>query len=497
MRHAAARAMGVRSRACADVRARIASPAPKPSVAASVEPSRVPAYAQEALDVLLDAGKQAFLVGGFVRDALRGVDAHDVDMTTDALWYQTRDIFIERGYHVVETGARHGTVTVFVGGRPVEITTFRTDGTYSDHRRPDSVRFVRNVEDDLARRDFTVNAMAWSPAVGLVDPFGGRADLEDHLIRAVGDPDRRFEEDALRVLRGVRFASKLGFAVEEETSASMHDHGSDLAHVAIERIAAEYDGIVQGPGAVAALRSYADVAAYAVPAIIPMIGFDQRSKWHCYDVWEHCLHALELVDPSASLIVRHVVLLHDVGKPSTFTLGTDGRGHFYGHEEQGSKLARKIFTALRWRSTDIDHACSLIRLHDYRIDPSPRGVRRVLARLARAFPGAEAQAPKLFEELLQVKRADTLAHEPGCVAKRLGEIERVNATFQELLNNDAAFCLRDLKVSGADVIALGVPQGPAVGRVLRKLLAEVIDGNLANEREELLSFVQRRELGSA
>lgn len=482
MKHAAVRARRARE----DLRLLIARSQARPAVAATVDASCVPPYAREALEVLLDAGKQAFVVGGFVRDALRGAPPHDVDMTTDALWYQTRDIFIERGYHVVETGARHGTVTVFVGGRPVEITTFRTDGTYSDHRRPDSVRFVRNVEDDLARRDFTVNAMAWSPEAGLVDPFGGRADLEAHLIRAVGDPDRRFEEDALRVLRGVRFASKLGFSVEEETGEAMHVHGSDLSHVAIERIASEYDGIVRGPGASSALRAWADVAAYAVPAIIPMVGFDQRSKWHCYDVWEHCLHALELVDPSASPLVRHVVLLHDVGKPSTFSVGSDGRGHFYGHEEQGARLARKIFSALRWRSIDVDRACALIRMHDYRIDPSERGVRRVLARLSRSFAGAEDEAGLLFEELLQVKRADTLAHEPSCVTKRLNEIDRVESAYRDVLSSQAAFRLRDLAIGGEDLIAGGVPQGPAVGRILRYLLTEVIDGHLPNEREALL-----------
>lgn len=484
MKHAAVRARKVR----VDLRSFITVQQSRPTVAPTVNPSCVPPYAQEALGVLLDAGKQAFIVGGFVRDALRGAAPHDVDMTTDALWYQTRDIFIERGYQVVETGARHGTVTVFVGGRPVEITTFRTDGTYSDHRRPDSVRFVRNVEDDLARRDFTVNAMAWSPEVGLVDPFGGRADLEAGLIRAVGDPERRFEEDALRVLRGVRFASKLGFSVEEETGDAMHAHGADLAHVAIERIAHEYDGIVQGPGAATALRSWADVAAYAVPAIIPMIGFDQHSKWHCYDVWEHCLHALELVDPAAPPIVRHVALLHDVGKPSTFSMGSDGRGHFYGHEEQGSRLARKIFSTLRWRSVDIDRACCLIRMHDYRIDPSERGVRRVLSRLSHAYAGAEAEADLLFEELLQVKRADTLAHEPGCVAKRLGEIDRVASVYRAVIDSQAAFRLRDLAVSGSDLVAAGIPQGPAIGRTLRRLLSEVIDGRVANEREALMAL---------
>lgn len=493
MRHAMARALGMRKmRTGIDV-AIVDERRPKNSVVYSIAPSSVPGYAMEALQVLSDAGKQAFLVGGFVRDSLRGAAPHDVDVTTDALWYQTRDIFIERGYHVVETGARHGTVTVFVGGRPVEVTTFRADGAYSDHRRPDSVRFVRNVEDDLARRDFTVNAMAWNPQVGLVDPFGGRADLQDGLIRAVGDPDRRFEEDALRVMRGVRFASKLSFAVEELTGAAMHAHAADLSHVAIERIAAEYDGIVRGPGAPAALRAYVDVAAHAVPSIIPMVGFDQCSKWHCYDVWEHCLHALELVGTTASPIVRHVALLHDMGKPSTFSVGPDGRGHFYGHEEQGSRLARRIFTTLRWRSVDVDRICTLIRTHDYRIDPTPRGVRRMLARLSRSFAGADAQAPQMFEELLQVKRADTLAHAPGCTDRRMEEICQVERILQDMLREGAVFCLRDLAVGGSDLIAAGIPQGPRIGAVLKHLLGDVIDGRVPNEREALLAAALRLE----
>ena len=452
--------------------------------------SLVPPYAREAMQVLLDAGKQAFLVGGFVRDALRGVAANDVDMTTDALWYQTRDIFIDRGYRVVETGAKHGTVTVFVAGRPVEITTFRTEGAYSDHRRPDMVRYVRDVEEDLARRDFTFNAIAWSPERGLVDPFGGQEDLRSRLVRAVGEPARRFEEDALRVLRGVRFASKLGFDVHGETSAAIHDCARNLEHVAMERIAVEYDGLVRGKAAPQVLRAYADVAAYAVPEITRMVGFDQRSKWHCYDVWEHCLHALELVGEDAPAMVRHVALLHDVGKPDSFTLGVDGRGHFYGHEETGSRLARLIFERLRWRKADIDHACCLIKLHDHRIDPSPRGVRRLLARLANAFPGSENATSVLFDHLMQVKRADTLAHAPSCTARRMHEIEQVLATYEQLAAEKAAFCLRDLAVNGGDVVAAGAEPGPEVGRTLRRLLARVIDGDLPNDREALLEALR-------
>jgi len=456
------------------------------------DPRVVPPYAREALGVLLDAGKQAFLVGGFVRDALRGVPAHDVDMTTDALWYQTRDIFIERGYRVVETGAKHGTVTVFVAGHPVEITTFRTEGAYSDHRRPDMVRYVRDVEDDLARRDFTVNAIAWSPQRGLVDPFGGIEDIAGGVVRTVGDPDRRFGEDALRVFRGVRFASKLGYRIADETGRAIHDHAPELEHVAMERIAAEYDGLVRGAGAVDVLRAYPDVASYAVPEIARMVGFDQRSKWHCYDVWEHCLHALDIAGVDAPAMVRHVTLLHDVGKPSSFSLGVDGRGHFYGHEEAGARLAQRIFENLRWRKVDVEHATCLIRLHDHRIDPSPRGVRRILSRLSHAFAGAEDVAHVLFDQLLQVKRADTLAHAPSCTARRMREIDLVRQAYAEVVQQKDAFCLRDLAVDGADVIAAGVCQGPEVGRALRRLLAMVVDGELPNEREALLDALRAR-----
>ena len=476
MKHAKAKTRPARNTASqADVR-----PTPV-RTARTVDATRVPPYAMEALEVLLDAGKQAFLVGGFVRDALRGAPAHDIDMTTDALWYQTRDIFIERGYHVVETGAKHGTVTVFVGGQPIEITTFRTEGSYSDHRRPDHVRYVRDVEDDLARRDFTVNAIAWSPDRGVVDPFEGRLDIARGLVRAVGDPQVRFEEDALRVMRGVRFASKLGYTVEEGTSAAIHDR----------------DGIVRGPHAVATLRAYPDVAAYAVPDIARMVGFDQRSKWHCYDVWEHCLHALELVSADAPSVVRHVTLLHDVGKPSTFSMGSDGRGHFYGHEEQGARMVRRIFENLHWRRADVERAVTLVRLHDHRIDPTPRGVRRVLSRLARSFVGAEDQAFALFDKLLQVKRADTLAHAPSCTARRMREIEQVEVLLAEVAREQTAFCLRDLAVKGSDLIAAGVPAGPAVGETLRALLARVVDGELPNERAILLAQVAGSPVSAA
>lgn len=451
----------------------------------------VPAWALSALEALQSHGRQAYLVGGLVRDALLGRPSHDVDMTTDAPWEQVRDLFAAAGCPVVETGARHGTVTVFVEGNPIEVTTFRSDGTYSDGRHPDQVRFVSTVEEDLARRDFTVNAMAWNPRRGLVDPYGGRDDLAGGIIRAVGEPRLRFSEDGLRILRALRFASKLGFAIEPATLSALYACADELERISEERIAVEYDGIVCGAHAVDVLRTHVSLIERVAPEIAPMVGFDQRSKWHCYDVWEHCLHALELLEPDASSIVRHVTLLHDIGKPRCFTLDEAGHGHFYEHEEMGSRIARGLFRRLRWRSLDIDHACLLIRVHDHRIDPTTRGVRRMLARLSRAYAGSDAITEQLMEELLQIKRVDTLAHAPKAIESRMNELARVREQLAVVLEEGQAFRVRDLEIGGADVIAAGFPRGPEVGHELRTLLSRVVDGRVPNEREALLAELAR------
>ena len=455
-------------------------------IARTIEPRLVPSWALRALDVLRMGRQKGFLVGGFVRDGLLGRPCHDVDVTTDAPWERVRELFSARGYEVVETGTRHGTVTVFIEGHPLEITTFRTEGRYSDGRHPDEVRFVTRVEDDLSRRDFTINAMAWNPERGIVDPFDGRRDLQAGVIRAVGEPRERFAEDGLRVLRAVRFASKLGFVIEHATRVALLDSLEELDHVSEERIATEYDGIVAGEHAVETLRSYADVVTRVVPEIAPMIGFEQHSRWHCHDVWEHCLHALELLEPTASTLVRHATLLHDVGKPATYTMDDAGRGHFYEHEEAGSRIARTIFRRLRWRSLDIDHACLLIRVHDHHIDPSSRGVRRMLARLSRAYAGSDAIAEQLFSELLQVKRADALAHAPNSIANRMENLDTVERIFRQVVAEGQTYRVRDLAIGGADVMAAGIPRGPEVGHELRTLLTRVIDGRLPNERDALL-----------
>lgn len=469
-------------------------------ISSQVDPGRLDPAGLHALEVLTGAGHAAYLVGGAVRDNLMGAAPHDADVACSATWEQARDAFAAAGARVVETGVRHGTITAYLGpdgGTPVEVTTFRVDGPYTDGRHPDEVRFVGDVRQDLSRRDFTVNAMAWSPQEGLVDPFGGRGDLEAGVIRAVGEPARRFQEDGLRVLRALRFASRLGFQIEPANAEAVRWCAPELDRVSAERVGAEYDGIVCGPHAPQVLRAYPDVVGRVVPEVGPMVGLDQHSRWHCHDVWEHCLHALELLDPNASCLVRHVTLLHDVGKPECFTMDEKGCGHFYGHEKAGSVLARNIFRRLRWRSLDIDHACLLIRLHDLHIEPTERGVRRLLARISRSYSGAEEIAPQIFRELLQVKRADTAAHVPDVVEARLDQIDQVQLAFERLIEGEAVFRVRDLQVTGRDVMALGVPRGPEVGWVLRQLLDQVINDRVPNSRPELIQEAARLVAGHA
>ena len=445
----------------------------------------LPSSAKKAIEVLEHAGKQAYVVGGFVRDAILGRPCHDVDIATDALWYHTREHFLEAGYRVIETGSAHGTVTVLIDGDPIEITTYRTDGTYTDQRRPDSVRFVKNIEEDLARRDFTVNAVAWNPARGLVDPFGGVADMARGLIRCVGEPFGRFDEDALRIMRGVRFSAQLSFAVDAATAAAIHATAPSLSSVAVERIAQEYGKIVEAPFAVDALRAFPDVAAMAVPHVAPMVGFDQKSRWHCYDVWEHCLHALGFLSADAPSPLCHATLLHDIGKPSYFVLGEDGRGHFYGHEEAGARLLVEDYTRLRWPVGEVRLMEYLVHYHDRPIEDSPRGIRRALARANRVLNTGADGAHEAFSLLLRLKRADMLAHAHRAVHKRMKELDRVQAQYEEELERGCAFCVADLAIGGADLLEMGVERGPLVGYILKRLVREVVDDVLPNTPDAL------------
>jgi tRNA nucleotidyltransferase (CCA-adding enzyme) len=455
----------------------------------------LPAPAARCLAVLESAGFEAWAVGGWVRDAMLGSGAHDVDLTCSARWERGAAALRAAGIEVHETGTAHGTITAVVSGEPVEITTYRVEGAYSDLRHPDSVRFVSDVREDLARRDFTINAMAWHPVRGLLDPFGGADDLAAGVIRCVGDPPSRFGEDALRVLRAVRFACRLGFLIEPATQDALVASASGLASIARERIGSELAGILATHRGGWALAHETEVMTAAIPELGRLRGFDQMSPYHVYDVLEHTAHVMNATEAFAGCVtppgLAWAALLHDVAKPDCFTLDGTGRGHFFGHPRVGSEKAEQIMRRLALPLDVVRPACALIRLHDHMVRPDSRSIRRTLAKLDRAVPG---RAEALAFELLVLKRADALSKAPGCdsYVSELGEVEEA---LRSELSAGPVYRMADLAISGADVLAAAnVAPGPAVGRVLADALDAVLDGRLPNDRDVLLREVEAGRL---
>lgn len=433
----------------------------------------IPAPVREILETLETAGHRAWCVGGCVRDALLGRAPEDWDVTTAARPEETMALFGDRA---VPTGLHHGTVTVRTAAGGVEVTTLRRDGAYRDHRRPESVTFTDSLEEDLRRRDFTVNALAVDLRGTLQDPLGGRADLAAGVLRCVGDPDRRFDEDALRILRGARFAAQLGFAIHPDTAAAIHRNRALLGDIAPERIWTELKKLVTGAHAAEVLRAYPDVIGVFWPEVLPMVGFDQRNRHHCHDVWEHTLHALAAVPPEVEL--RLAMLLHDIGKPNCFTVDEKGQGHFYGHPAESARLAGEMLRRLRADNATTETVVRLVTWHDKNIPRTRSGVARALGKLGE----------RDLRRLLDVKRADNLAQAPEYRAVQ-GEIDKAEAILDQLLAESACVSLRQLAVNGRDLLALGL-SGPAVGRILRTLLDAVLDETLPNQRAALLAAAQ-------
>ena len=430
----------------------------------------IPAPVREILETLETAGHRAWCVGGCVRDALLGRAPEDWDVTTAARPEETMALFGDRA---VPTGLRHGTVTVRTAAGGVEVTTLRRDGAYRDHRRPESVTFTDSLEEDLRRRDFTVNALAVDLRGTLQDPLGGRADLAAGVLRCVGNPDCRFDEDALRILRGARFAAQLGFAIHPDTAAAIHRNRALLGDIAPERIWTELKKLAAGDQAAEVLRAYPDVIGVFWPEVLPMVGFDQRNRHHCYDVWEHTLHALAAVRPETEL--RLTLLLHDIGKPNCFTADEKGQGHFYGHPAESARLAGEMLRCLRADNATTETVVRLVTWHDKNIPRTRSGVARALGKLGE----------RDLRRLLDVKRADNLAQAPEYRAVQ-GEIDKAEAILDQLLAEGACVSLRQLAVNGRDLLALGL-SGPAVGRILRTLLDAVLDETLPNQRAALLA----------
>ncbi len=434
--------------------------------------TKVAREALTALEKLEQAGFESYLVGGCVRDLLRGETPHDADLTTAALPEQTKAVF--SAYPVIETGVRHGTVTVLINGVPLEITTFRTEGTYSDGRHPDEVKFTRTLQEDLRRRDFTVNAIAMSPRTGAVDPYGGTDDLQKKIIRCVGDPYERFSEDALRILRAARFASTLDFEIEEETARAMHELTPLLARVSAERIAAELIKLLCGVGVHRVLMQFRELVAFIVPELRDSFGFEQRTKHHCYDVYTHTVGVVSYTPPEP--VLRLAAFFHDIGKPRAYHIKENGRGSFRGHPDVSEQIARDVMHRLKLSNAIIRDVCILVREHDYLLQ-NEHGALNLLRRLPN----------DLLDPLMHLMRADALAK--AAPQESLAKVEHLRDGLWELIRQSPALHVRDLAIGGKDLQKLGVPEGKAIGKTLEWLLEQVIDGKVQNTRETLAQCV--------
>lgn len=431
----------------------------------------MPKNADIAINLLQSAGFEAYAVGGCVRDSLLGKTPNDWDITTSAKPEDMKSVFAD--FHCIDTGIKHGTVTVVIDGEPLEITTFRLDGEYEDNRHPKSVTFTSNLGADLGRRDFTVNAMAYSKMTGTVDLFGGQNDLKNKIIRCVGDPDRRFNEDALRILRALRFASALDFEIEEKTAQSLLKNCDLLGNISEERIAKELLKLVCGKGAKRILTDFAPVLFEILPELQPMYKNSHDNPHHCYDIYEHTLIAVESIDPEPTL--RFAMLLHDCGKPAVKKFDENGVAHFYGHQRISAEISAQILARLKVSNKFRDEILFLVSNHDrWELYENTEKMPRYLSKF-----GLDGVL-----NLLKVMRADVLAQSPE-YRYRLDQIADAEETAKNLAAQKPCLSLSELQINGRTLMDIGIPQGRKLGAVLAQLLDEVIDGVTKNTQEAL------------
>lgn len=436
-------------------------------------PMILPNEIATCLSLLNDNGYSAYVVGGAVRDHLMGRTINDYDVCTDALPYEIENVFSD--FKVIETGLKHGTVTVLIGQSSIEITTFRTDGSYSDGRHPDSVDFTNDIIKDLSRRDFTVNAIAYSQRDGYVDPFNGIYDIESKVLRCVGDPIKRFSEDALRILRALRFSSTLQFEIEDGTSDAIMTLKNNLSLVSAERIRDEMKKLICGDGMAKIMTEYRDVIALIIPDLSKAFDYDQNNPHHDFDLYTHIIKTVSHLrrDP----ILRFAGLLHDIAKPMTEFKDENRISHYYGHAHHGAIMAEKILKELRLSNAEIKKIVTLIRHHDGVIDESESSVARKLSKI-----GIE-----LFFDLLDLQRADNASQKSDPLF-RAEHNENLRKIANEILSKEPCLSLSDLALDGNDVKALGY-KGKEIGKALSYLLDAVLSGNAENTKEALTCYL--------
>ena len=434
----------------------------------------LPQAVQYCIASLEAAGFEAYAVGGCVRDSLLGLTPADYDLCTNARPEETARVFA--AHQLLHHGQKHGTVGVVLDGQVYEITTFRTEGGYQDSRHPGWVEFVPNVEADLARRDFTVNAMAYNPKTGYIDPFDGQKDMENRLLRAVGDPQTRFREDALRILRGARFSARFRLTPEPATEQAMRELAPLLDNIARERVFEELCKLLQSATA-QDLLTFVPLITQVIPELAPSVGFLQHSPHHRYDVFTHTAHVVKNVPKDLGL--RWAALLHDVGKPACFTMDENGRGHFKGHAKVSAELADSILLRLKAPSALRQQVTELIELHMTKLEPDKKLLRRRLGKLGR----------ERLEQLLLLQAADMGSKGTG-IPEEMDQFSVLDRLLSEILKEDACFSIKDLAVNGWDLQQLGIPAGPDIGKALNWLLGQVQDEVLPNERDALLGTVR-------
>ncbi len=427
----------------------------------------LPSRVDEVLTCLETQG-EAWIVGGAVRDTYLGRPVEDFDIACSLPAEETTDILTEAGYAVIPTGIAHGTVTALVQGHPIEITHFRTESTYSDGRHPDRVAAASSIIEDLARRDFTMNALAYHPVRGLLDTYGGIDALNKGVIRCVGNPQERFEEDALRILRALRFSSQLGFTLDRETADALRKCKDRLRLLSAERVSKELFLLLCGPGVLEVLLTYPEVLSVVIPEIADCVACPQMTPYHCYGVWEHIARTVDAMPVSP--LGRLAALLHDIGKPATHTT-TDGRSHFYGHAKVGAEIARRVAGDLRLPKSMAGNLELLVRYHDDVIAPEPKPIRKYLGKLSNDV--------ELFNLLCELKYADSITHAPE-FRERAQKATELKEALAKMLEAQEPFSLKDLAVSGKDLLELGYKQGPEVGAALRHLFTEVTEARLEN-----------------
>lgn len=435
----------------------------------------VPAPVQFIIQELEKCGHEAYMVGGCVRDNILGRVPHDYDICTSATPEEIIKAFPYE--QIIPTGLQHGTVTILINGEPYEITTYRIDGEYTDSRRPDSVKFTDNLIEDLKRRDFTINAMAYNPRTGLIDPFNGMKDIQHKKIRCVGSSKERFGEDALRILRAIRFASQLDFTIMPNTDWEIVQQYKSLKNISIERINSEFCKIVSSNNFCVSMVLYEKVFSLFIPEIKDIVGFKQNNPYHIYDVWEHTVHAIEQCDNDDvdDLILKLAVLFHDIGKPHSYQDGENGIRHFKGHGRVSADITNSIMRRLRFDNGTKEKVVELIYYHDATFEVGKKYVKRWLNKIG------EEQ----FRRLLNLRRADIKAQNPKYIKDRIQKVNEIEILLDEVLSEESCFTMKDLAVNGRDLISIGYKSGKELGNVLNTLLQMVINEEIINDKEIL------------